>query len=99
MLFSNITEGSFDVTTSKAGTATETFFDNLYSYPPKFTIKWDALDELNEDLLMMEFRDMNLGTLPRKNIMPRGSSSARRKRLCKRFRVYSQLPSGQTGVC
>ena len=52
MLFSNITEGSFDVTTSKAGTATETFFDNLYSYPPKFTIKWDALDELNEDLLL-----------------------------------------------
>jgi hypothetical protein len=59
MLFSNITEGSFDVTTSKAGTATETFFDNLYSYPPKFTIKWDALDELNEDLLL----EQNYGVL------------------------------------
>ena len=33
---------------SKAGN----YFDYIYSYPPKIQIKWDGLDELNEDLLI-----------------------------------------------
>ena len=28
------------------------FFQYLYSYPPKFTIKWNSLDELTQDLLL-----------------------------------------------
>ena len=28
------------------------FFEYLYSYPPKFTIKWDSVDELKSDLLL-----------------------------------------------
>jgi len=35
------------------------FFEYLYSYPPKFTIKWDAIDEFKEDL----FLDYNYGVL------------------------------------
>ena len=43
------------VTDSKAAD----FFEYLYSYPPKFTIKWDAIDEFKEDL----FLDYNYGVL------------------------------------
>ena len=28
------------------------FFDDLYTYPPKFRVKWDTIDELHEDLFM-----------------------------------------------
>jgi hypothetical protein len=28
------------------------FFEYLYSYPPKFTLKWDSVDELTQDLLL-----------------------------------------------
>ena len=35
------------------------FLEDLYSYPPKFTVKWDAMDELKEDL----FLDKNYGVL------------------------------------
>jgi len=35
------------------------FFEDLYSYPPKFTIKWDSLDEFKNDL----FFDHNYGVL------------------------------------
>ena len=52
MLFNNITQGNFDVNFATVDTSTETFFTDLYSYPPKFTIKWDSLDELNDDLLL-----------------------------------------------
>ena len=31
---------------------TNDFFEYLYSYPPKFTIKWDSVDELTQDLLL-----------------------------------------------
>ena len=35
------------------------FFEYLYSYPPKFKIKWDSLDELTQDL----FLENNYGVL------------------------------------
>ena len=35
------------------------FFEELYSYPPKFKIIWDSLDELRED----SFYSSNYGTL------------------------------------
>ena len=28
------------------------YFDYVYSYPPKIKIKWEAIDELNEDLFI-----------------------------------------------
>ena len=31
---------------------TTDYFDYLYSYPPKIQIKWNTLDELNEDLFI-----------------------------------------------
>ena len=52
MLFNNITQGNFDVTAATVDTSTDTFITDLYSYPPKLTIKWDSLDELNDDLLL-----------------------------------------------
>ena len=35
------------------------YFDYLYSYPPKFKIKWDAIDEFKGDL----FFKYNYGVL------------------------------------
>jgi len=32
------------------GSKVRDFFKELYSYPPKFSIKWDSLDEFKEDL-------------------------------------------------
>jgi len=40
-------------------TTTINFLEDLYTYPPKFTVKWDAVDELNGDL----FLDNNYGVL------------------------------------
>ena len=28
------------------------FFDDIYTYPPKFNVKWDSIDELHTDLFM-----------------------------------------------
>ena len=28
------------------------FFDDIYTYPPKFNVKWDSVDELHTDLFM-----------------------------------------------
>jgi len=35
------------------------FLDHLYTYPPKFKVKWNSIDELNEDL----FIEHNYGVL------------------------------------
>ena len=35
------------------------YFSSIYAYPKKIKIKWDAIDELNEDL----FIDRNYGVL------------------------------------
>jgi len=37
----------------------EAFLESVYSYPPKYKVKWDSIDELNEDLFM----DYNYGVL------------------------------------
>jgi hypothetical protein len=37
----------------------QNFLDHLYTYPPKFKVKWDSIDELNEDL----FTEQNYGVL------------------------------------
>lgn len=37
----------------------QNFLDHLYTYPPKFKVKWNSIDELNEDL----FIEHNYGVL------------------------------------
>jgi hypothetical protein len=50
-------KGNFQTGTKKSKIAE--YFDYLYSYPPKFKIKWNAVDELNGDL----FLNPNYGVL------------------------------------
>lgn len=49
--------GNYQISLKRSKTAE--FFDYLYSYPPKFTIKWDSLDELTQDL----FLEKNYGVM------------------------------------
>lgn len=46
-----ISNGSFRIISPLKTSRTLEFFDDLYSYPPKFRIKWDNLDELQQDCL------------------------------------------------
>ena len=55
----NLFFGSFQVKNLKTESKTVEFFEELYSYPPKFKIIWDSLDELRED----SFYSSNYGTL------------------------------------
>lgn len=52
-------EGTFQATTNKKKSKIVDYFDSIYSYPPKFKIKWDSIDELKGDL----FLDYNYGVL------------------------------------
>ena len=47
-----IPNGSFRVPYQTKKSKTVEFFDDLYGYPPAFRVKWDAVDELHEDLFM-----------------------------------------------
>jgi hypothetical protein len=46
-----IPTGSFRISSTKKSKTIE-FFDDLYTYPPQFRVKWDTIDELNDDLFM-----------------------------------------------
>jgi len=48
--FRTVPEGSFRVSSPPKKSKTLEFFDDLYTYPPKFRVKWDTIDELHEDL-------------------------------------------------
>ena len=50
--FTSIKDSTFRVTTQNKNSKTLDFFNELYTYPPKFKIKWNAIDELHEDLFM-----------------------------------------------
>lgn len=43
--------GFFHVSNTTKKSKTIEFFEDLYTYPPKFKVKWNALDDLNEDQL------------------------------------------------
>ena len=44
--------GNYQTVSSLRSSKVTDFFEYLYSYPPKFTIKLDSLDELTQDLLL-----------------------------------------------
>jgi len=44
--------GSFRVSYAQKKSRTLEFFEELYTYPPKFRVKWETIDELHEDLFM-----------------------------------------------
>ena len=44
--------GNYQINSSLTNSKTLDFFEYLYSYPPKFTIKWNSVDELNQDLFL-----------------------------------------------
>ena len=44
--------GSFRIPYSPKKSKTLDFFDELYTNPPKFRIKWEMIDELHDDLFM-----------------------------------------------
>jgi len=50
--YTTIPSGSFRISYPSKKSKTIEFFDDLYSYPPKFRVKWDTIDELHEDLFM-----------------------------------------------
>lgn len=52
-------KGNFERISNLKNSKTIEFFEYLYSYPPKFTIKCDSLDELTQDL----FLENNYGVL------------------------------------
>lgn len=54
-LDSNIlSKGSFRVPYSTKKSKTIEFLDDLYTYPPKFRVKWSSIDELHEDLFISQ---------------------------------------------
>jgi hypothetical protein len=50
--FTTIPHGSFRVAYSQKKSKTIEFFEDLYTYPPQFRVKWNTIDELHEDLFM-----------------------------------------------
>jgi hypothetical protein len=44
--------GTFRITSPPQRSQTLQFFDDLYTYPPKFRVKWNTIDELYEDPLI-----------------------------------------------
>ena len=44
--------GNYQIISKLNNSKTTDFFEYLYSYPPKFTVKWDSLDELTQDLFI-----------------------------------------------
>jgi hypothetical protein len=55
----NTSFSTFVIDTSTKESKTIKFFEELYGYPPKFKVRWDALDELKED----SFNYSNFGVL------------------------------------
>ena len=47
-----IPNGSFRIPYQSKKSKTVEFFEDLYTYPPTFRVKWDTIDELHEDLFM-----------------------------------------------
>ena len=47
-----IPEGVFRVSPQIKKSRIIEFFGDLYTYPPRFNIKWDSIDELHNDLFM-----------------------------------------------
>lgn len=63
MDFGVIPNGSFRISYSDKKSKTVDLFDELYTYPPKFRVKWDTIDELHEDLFMSyNYRVLNKGS-------------------------------------
>lgn len=50
--FRTIPNGSFRISYPAKKSKTIEFFEDLYTHPPKFRVKWDTIDELHEDLFM-----------------------------------------------
>jgi len=50
--YRTIPNGSFRISYPAKKSRTIEFFEDLYTYPPKFRVKWDTIDELHEDLFM-----------------------------------------------
>ena len=51
--YTTIPSGSFRISSSSSKTSkTIDFFEDLYSCPPKFRVKWNSIDELHEDVFM-----------------------------------------------
>ena len=48
----NLSNGIFRISSQTKKSKIIEFLDDLYTYPPKFNVKWDSLDELHEDLFM-----------------------------------------------
>lgn len=58
--FRTIPKGSFRIVSPTKKSKTIEFFDDLYTYPPNFRVKWDTIDELHEDLFMSyNYRTLN----------------------------------------
>ena len=49
----NLFFGPLQLKNIKTESKTIDFFEELYSYPPKFKIIWDSLDELKEDCFLL----------------------------------------------
>lgn len=47
-----IPTGSFRIASASKKSKTIEFFDDLYTDPPKFRVKWNTIDELHNDLFM-----------------------------------------------
>ena len=47
--YRTIPNGSFRISYPAKKSRTIEFFEDLYTYPPKFRVKWDTIDELHED--------------------------------------------------
>jgi hypothetical protein len=48
----HLDNGTYQIAPHLKSSKVTDFFEYLYSYPPKFTVKWDSLDELTQDLLL-----------------------------------------------
>lgn len=67
--FKTIPNGSFRVSYAAKKSKTVEFFDDLYTYPPDFRVKWDTIDELHEDLFMSyNYRVLN-NSFPFMNVL------------------------------
>lgn len=53
----NTPKGLFRISNPIKKSKTIEFFETLYSYPPKFRVKWEALDDLNETTSFLTKKD------------------------------------------
>jgi hypothetical protein len=52
IIIENSPEGIFRVSPQTKKSKVIEFFDDIYTYPPRFNVKWDSIDELHNDLFM-----------------------------------------------